>query len=114
MITVAKKKRGRLGLRWGGETGRVDTVLVPGAMHVAPHSGESHIAVVPATLRDPLAGLGVSRRSEIPCAFYRISGRVAEYVARVRFPADATSNVATLVHEVDKAKMVAESVMTVV
>ena len=38
----------------GRGTGSLHTLYIPGAMHVVPHSGESHITVVPVTLRDPL------------------------------------------------------------
>ena len=51
MITVVTT-----GTLWGGGkgTGSVHTVWVPGALHAAPHSGESPVVVVPVTLRDPV------------------------------------------------------------
>ena len=49
------KKRGHVGVAVEGEeSGSVHRVWVPGAMGVAPDSGESQTAVVPVTLRDPL------------------------------------------------------------
>ena len=104
----------------GGEEPEVATWLgVPGAMHLAPHSGESQIAVVLVTLRDSVLVVGVSGRSRLRSLVYSISGLVVEYivaidVTRVRFPADAQAPVATLVHKVNEVKRVAEGVITVV